>query len=104
LAATLGVGSLVFGIIESAERGWSSPVGIGALVVAAVVLTVLVKHEARVEQPIMPLQLFADCRRLGANAARFLYLGAMMGSSSPPSSCRTSSGSPPSRPGSGSCR
>ena len=79
LAATLGVGALVFSIIEAADRGWSSPVVVGALVIAAVVLTGLVRHEARAEEPIMPLRLFADRRRWGAYAARALYLGAMMG-------------------------
>ncbi|MCX5400786.1 MFS transporter [Streptomyces sp. NBC_00102] len=79
LAATLGTGALVFGIIESAERGWSSPLVVTALLVAAAVLTALVRHEARVPQPIMPLRLFTDRRRWGAYAARFLYLGAMMG-------------------------
>jgi len=34
LAATLGVGALVFGIIEAADRGWSSPVVVGALMIA----------------------------------------------------------------------
>ena len=79
LSATLGMGALVFGIIESANHGWRSPVVIGALVVAVLVLAALVRHEARVEQPIMPLGLFADRRRWGAYAARALYLGAMMG-------------------------
>lgn len=79
LGATAGVGALVFGIIESASRGWTSPVVIGTLVVAVVVLTALVRHEARAEQPIMPLRLFAEPRRWGAYAARALYLGAMMG-------------------------
>jgi EmrB/QacA subfamily drug resistance transporter len=79
LGATAGVGALVFGIIESASRGWASPVVIGALVLAAVVLVALVRHEQVAEQPIMPLRLFGDRRRWGAYAARALYLGAMMG-------------------------
>ena len=79
LAATVGVGALVFGIIESADRGWTDPVVVAALVVAAAVLAVLVLHERRAEQPIMPLRLFADRRRSGAYAARALYLGAMIG-------------------------
>ncbi len=79
VSATLGVGALVFGIIESADRGWTDPVVLTALAVAAVLLTVLVLHERRAEQPIMPLRLFADRRRSGAYAARALYLGAMMG-------------------------
>jgi predicted MFS family arabinose efflux permease len=50
-----------------------------SLVVAVVLLAVLVLHERRAEQPIMPVQLFADRRRAGAYAARALYLGAMIG-------------------------
>jgi EmrB/QacA subfamily drug resistance transporter len=79
LGATVGVGALVFGIIESASRGWASPVVLVALVLAAVVLVALVRHEQGAEQPIMPLRLFGDRRRWGAYAARALYLGAMMG-------------------------
>lgn len=79
LAATAGVGALVFGIISCAERGLADPLVAGSLLVAAVLLTGLVVHERRVEQPIMPLRLFADRRRSGAYAARALYLGAMIG-------------------------
>jgi EmrB/QacA subfamily drug resistance transporter len=78
-SATLGVGGLVFGIIESAERGWADPLVVGALAVAALMLPFLVWHERGAAQPIMPLRLFADRRRSGAFAARALYLGAMMG-------------------------
>ncbi|MGO4596255.1 MFS transporter [Terrabacter sp. 2RAF25] len=78
LGATIGVGALVFGVIESADRGWSDPVVVGALATAAVVLTSLVVHERGAVQPIMPLHLFGDRRRWGAYAARALYLGAMV--------------------------
>jgi len=78
-SATLGVGALVFAIIESAGRGWTDPIVVASAVVAAVLLTVLVLHERRAEQPIMPLHLFADRRRAGAYAARALYMGAMIG-------------------------
>ncbi len=79
LAATLGVGALVLGTIESSARGWADPVVVGSLLVAVAVLAGLVGHERRAEQPIMPLRLFADRRRSGAYAARALYLGAMIG-------------------------
>ena len=79
LAATLGVGALVFGILEYAARGWNDPVVLSALILAALVLAGLVAHERRAEQPIMPLRLFGDRRRWGAYAARALYLGAMIG-------------------------
>lgn len=79
LGATIGVGALVLGIVESAERGWTNPLVLVSLVVAVVVLVALVRHERAAEQPIIPLRLFNDRRRSGAYAARALYLGAMMG-------------------------
>lgn len=79
VAATLGTGALVLGIIESGERGWTSPVTLGALAAGLVLLTVLVLHEARTAHPIMPLRLFRSRERSGAYAARLLFLGAMIG-------------------------
>jgi predicted MFS family arabinose efflux permease len=79
LGATIGVGALVFGIVESAERGWTHPLVLVSLAVALTVLVALVRHERAAEQPIIPLRLFDDRRRSGAYAARALYLGAMMG-------------------------
>ncbi len=77
--ATLGCGALVFGVIESAPRGWSDPVVVTALAAAVVMLFGLVANERLASQPIMPLRLFADRRRTGAYLTRALYLGAMMG-------------------------
>lgn len=79
IAATLGVGALVFAIIDSAEAGWGSPAIIGSLAAGVVLLVVFVLIEGRAAQPIMPLHLFASRRRTGAYVARFLYLGAMIG-------------------------
>lgn len=79
VAATLGVGALVFAIIDSAEAGWGSPVIVGSLGAGVVLLVVFVLIEARAAQPIMPLRLFRSGRRTGAYVARFLYLGAMIG-------------------------
>ena len=79
LCATLGMSALVFGVIDSAEAGWSAPTTIGAFVLGAALLAGLVINEARAEQPIMPLRLFASRRRSGAYIVRMLYLGAMIG-------------------------
>lgn len=79
LSATLGMGALVFGIIESSEYGWGSTRVITALAVGLVLLAGLVLNESRAEQPIMPLRLFRSRERSGAYAARLLYLGAMIG-------------------------
>jgi EmrB/QacA subfamily drug resistance transporter len=79
LCATLGMSALVFGVIESTSAGWASARVIGALTVGAVLLVGLVVNEARVEQPIMPLRLFASRQRSGAYLTRMLYLAAMIG-------------------------
>lgn len=79
ITATVGVGSLVFGIIGSATAGWTNPVTIGALVLGGLVLGVLVATEGRTAEPIMPLRLFASRIRTGAYLGRLLYMGAMIG-------------------------
>src|SRR3954469_17155787 len=79
LCATLGMGALVFGIIESGVAGWASARVVVALVIGVLLLAALVVTEARVAQPVMPLRLFASRERSGAYAARMLYLGAMIG-------------------------
>jgi predicted MFS family arabinose efflux permease len=79
LCATLGMGGLVFGIIESGEVGWGSPRVVVSIAVGLVLLAALVVTESRVAQPIMPLRLFRSRERSGAYAARMLYLGAMIG-------------------------
>ena len=79
VCATLGVGVLVFGIIEAAETGWTAPTTGAAFLLGILLLAALVANEARAEQPIMPLRLFADGRRNGAYLVRMLYLGAMIG-------------------------
>jgi EmrB/QacA subfamily drug resistance transporter len=79
LCATLGMSALVFAVINSAEVGWRDSTTVGALAIGVTLLAVLVANEARAEQPIMPLGLFASRKRAGAYLIRFLYLGAMIG-------------------------
>lgn len=71
--------ALVFGTVNSAEAGWTSPITVATLAAGAILLTLLFLNEARAEQPIMPLRLFRSRERSGAYAARMLYLGAMIG-------------------------
>ncbi|RLV49827.1 MFS transporter [Nocardioides mangrovicus] len=79
LFATLGMTAVVFGVINAAESGWGALSTIGSLLVGALLLSGLVLNEARAEQPIMPLRLFADRQRVGAYLTRLLFLGAMIG-------------------------
>jgi EmrB/QacA subfamily drug resistance transporter len=79
LCATLGMGGLVFGIIESGDAGWGSARVFAPILVGSGLLAALVANEARAAQPIMPLRLFRSRERSGAYAVRMLYLGAMIG-------------------------
>ena len=79
LCATLGMGAVVFGMIESGEARWGSTRVLVALIVGVLLLAALVTTESRVAQPIMPLRLFASRERSGAYATRALYMGAMIG-------------------------
>lgn len=79
ISSTLGMTSLVFGIVNSATAGWGDPVTITTLVAGIILLGFFVLNEWRVEQPIMPLRLFRSSERSGAYAARILFLGAMLG-------------------------
>jgi len=78
LCSTLGMGLLVFGIVNAADAGWTAPTTLTALAAGSVLLTVLVVNEWRAKQPIMPLQLFASRERSGAYAARMLFAGTMI--------------------------
>jgi len=62
LMSLLGLGSLVFAIIEGPEKGWSDPAVVVAFAVAAVGLTAFVTWERRAEHPMLPLWLFKDRR------------------------------------------
>ncbi len=77
--STLGVGALIWGVLETSENGWSDRPALVAMGVGAIVIAIFFWHEARAAQPIMPLRLFDDRERIGAYSARFLYLAAMVG-------------------------
>ena len=72
LCATLGMTALVFAIVNSASSGWGSPLTIGVLLAGVLLLAGLEFNEARAEQPIMPLRLFASRQRAGAYLVRML--------------------------------
>ncbi|GAA1009218.1 MFS transporter [Nocardiopsis tropica] len=58
ILAFAGLVLLVGGLIESGERGWSSPVTLGMLAAAVVLLAAFVFTESRVANPSLPLGIF----------------------------------------------
>jgi EmrB/QacA subfamily drug resistance transporter len=63
ITSTVGVSSLVYGLIHAASDGWSDPITIGALALSVVLLVAFVFIEANSAQPLMPLRLFSNRNR-----------------------------------------
>ncbi len=55
----LGLGGVVFGLIEQPRYGWSSPVIFVPLVVGFVALASFLVYERRAEEPMLKLELFS---------------------------------------------
>jgi MFS family permease len=74
--ATLGLGGVVFGLIESQNRGFGDPLVLVSLAFGALALAAFVLVESRVREPMMPLSLFRSRNFSGANLLTlFLYAG-----------------------------
>ena len=74
LIITLGLGGLVFGLVESTNLGWSNPLVFGSLSAGLATLVVFVFVEATVSSPMVPLTLFRSRSFSGANLLTlFLY-------------------------------
>jgi EmrB/QacA subfamily drug resistance transporter len=58
----VGLGALVYGIIEGPEKGWTDPTVLTAFVLAAVGLGAFMLWERRSNHPMLPLDLFRDRR------------------------------------------
>src|SRR3954468_20392097 len=70
-----GMTSVVYGFIRAATEGWGDRVTVAAFAAGLLLLAAFVRTEARAEQPITPLRLFADRTRAGAYGARLLAVG-----------------------------
>ena len=74
--ATLGLGGIVFGLIQSSDTGFGNLPVILGLVVGAAALAAFVFVERRSREPMMPLTLFRSRNFSGANLLTlFLYAG-----------------------------
>jgi EmrB/QacA subfamily drug resistance transporter len=74
LVATIGLGGVVYGFIESTNLGWDHPLVFGSLIAGFACLLVFVFVEAKISSPIVPPALFASRSFSGANILTlFLY-------------------------------
>ncbi|UPK73541.1 MFS transporter [Nocardioidaceae bacterium SCSIO 66511] len=77
--ATLGVGAIVYGLVQAAEHGWQNSTTFEALALGFVLLAGFIAVERRSGQPITPLGLFAHRDRVVAYVSRLLLSAAMIG-------------------------
>jgi hypothetical protein len=79
ILAALGLGGLVYGLIESSQAGFGNRSVILALVLGVVVLILFSFVESRVSQPMLPLTLFRSRTFAGTNLVTFFLYAALGG-------------------------
>ena len=80
LLATLGLGGLVYGLIESDNLGLSNPLVLASIAGGVVALVLFLLVEARSRSPMMPLSLFRSRTFSGTNLLTFFLYAALGGS------------------------
>jgi MFS transporter, DHA2 family, multidrug resistance protein len=78
--STVGLATLVWGIIEAPARGWTSGASVTALLVAGVLLGVFAWWETRTSHPMLNLAFFADRAFSSAALAITMVFFALFGS------------------------
>jgi EmrB/QacA subfamily drug resistance transporter len=79
LTVTLGLGGVVYGLIESNRLGLSHPMVVGTVAAGLALLLACVLIEARSHAPMIPLGLFRSRTFSGANLLTLLLYGALSG-------------------------
>lgn len=77
LFVTVGLGTLVYGLIESSHLSWSHPQVIGSLILSILTLLAFIFVEANSPAPMMPLTLFRSRTFSGANLLTLLLYSAL---------------------------
>ena len=77
--AVLFLAGLTYGLIEAPSHGWTSPVVLASLVLAAVTGPAFLLVEHAIAHPMLPLGLFRTRQFSGANAVTFIVYGALGG-------------------------
>jgi EmrB/QacA subfamily drug resistance transporter len=77
--ATLGLGVIVYGLIESSHLGFFHPLVLGCLAVGTLILSIFIFVEANTHAPMMPLSLFQSRTFSGANLLTLLLYSALGG-------------------------
>lgn len=79
ITAALGLGGIVFALIEGPARGWGQPLVLIAGVIGVVALITFIVIEARIADPMMPFSIFRSRQFSGANGTTLLVYAALSG-------------------------
>ena len=79
ILTALGLGALVYGLIESSQTGFNDRSVTAALTAGVVVLILFLFAESRLSQPMLPLTLFRSRTFAGTNLLTFLLYAALGG-------------------------
>ena len=77
--ATIGLGAIVFGLIESPRLGFRHAAVLASLAGGIACVALFVLHEARARNPMVPLRLFRSKDFAGANLLTLLLYAALGG-------------------------
>lgn len=77
--STAGMSAIVYGIVRAGTSGWGDRITVASLAGGLLLMAAFVLNERRAAQPITPLRLFSSRERVGAYAARVLFVGGMFG-------------------------
>jgi EmrB/QacA subfamily drug resistance transporter len=77
--ATLSVTSLIYGLTEGEDNGFTAPQAIAAFALAALLGYLFARTERRAAAPMLPVTIFADPARRAALAAMVLMGGVLAG-------------------------
>jgi EmrB/QacA subfamily drug resistance transporter len=80
LLVTLGLGALVYGLIEASAKGWTAARVVMPLALGALTLAGFMRVEMRHASPMIPLHLFRSRAFSGANLLTLLLYAALGGS------------------------
>ena len=80
LLVTLGLGGIIYGLIESSNAGWENPGIIASILLGILALSGFIAVEMHKAAPMMPTRLFRSSAFTGANLLTLLLYAALGGS------------------------
>jgi EmrB/QacA subfamily drug resistance transporter len=79
VASALSLFTLTYALIEGGDKGWTSPLIVGAFTVAAVALASFLVIESRSAQPMIPLPIFRNAAFSGGIGTNMIWAFGVLG-------------------------